>query len=110
MVRTTENALSGVTQVAKAQSDRVRRHAFFSGSVQGVGFRFTVQSIARQFQVTGFVRNLPDGRVELVAEGTGPELNRFVDEISATMARHISEATTTDGPATGEFASFTIAF
>ena len=101
---------SGVTQVVEAQSDRVRRHAFFRGRVQGVGFRFTAQSIAQQFEVTGFVRNLPDGRVELVAEGTGPELNRFVDEIETTMARNISEAATTDGPATGEFASFTIAY
>lgn len=51
---------------------------FFSGSVQGVGFRFTAEQTARQFDVCGFVRNLPDGRVELVAEGEERELQEFL--------------------------------
>ena len=42
---------------------------YFSGHVQGVGFRYTTRSVASRFAVTGYVRNLPDGRVELVAEG-----------------------------------------
>lgn len=50
---------------------------FYSGNVQGVGFRYTVSSVARGFEVTGFVRNLLDGRVELVAEGTKDELETF---------------------------------
>ena len=48
---------------------RERRRVVFSGRVQGVGFRFTCQSLARGFDVAGYVRNLADGRVELVAEG-----------------------------------------
>ena len=51
-------------------------HIYYSGNVQGVGFRYTVKSIATGFEVTGAVRNLPDGRVELLAEGAPPELAR----------------------------------
>ena len=50
---------------------------FYSGSVQGVGFRYTAKAVAAGFEVTGTVRNLPDGRVELVAEGTRAELEAF---------------------------------
>ena len=47
----------------------IRRTSHFSGHVQGVGFRYTVQDLAADFDVRGYVRNLPDGRVELVVEG-----------------------------------------
>ena len=50
---------------------------FYSGRVQGVGFRYTVRGLASGFEVTGIVRNLPDGRVELQAEGAKPELEEF---------------------------------
>ncbi len=49
----------------------------YSGNVQGVGFRYTVRSVAAGYEVTGIVRNLPDGRVELVAEGAKDELESF---------------------------------
>jgi len=48
---------------------RERRRLYYSGHVQGVGFRYTCQSLARGFDVAGYVRNLPCGRVELVVEG-----------------------------------------
>ncbi len=50
---------------------------YYSGNVQGVGFRYTVKSVATGFEVTGWVRNLGDGRVELVAEGAKGELEAF---------------------------------
>jgi acylphosphatase len=50
---------------------------FYSGRVQGVGFRYTAKSLASGFEVTGTVRNLPDGRVELTAEGGEDELEAF---------------------------------
>jgi acylphosphatase len=50
---------------------------FYSGQVQGVGFRYTVKTVAAGFEVSGMVRNLPDGSVELVAEGSADELNAF---------------------------------
>ena len=55
---------------------------FYSGRVQGVGFRATVRGLARGYDVTGMVRNLPDGRVELVAEGARSELQSFLDGIA----------------------------
>ena len=56
---------------------RCRLHVFYSGHVQGVGFRYTTKTVAAGFEVTGTVRNLPDGRVELIAEGARAELEAF---------------------------------
>jgi acylphosphatase len=68
---------------------RVRRRVHFSGRVQGVGFRFTCHSLARGYQVAGHVRNLADGRVELVAEGEPLELERFLAAIQLEMSSYI---------------------
>jgi acylphosphatase len=57
--------------------DRKRMQILYSGDVQGVGFRYTVKSVATGFEVTGTVRNLPNGRVQLVAEGCRQELEAF---------------------------------
>ena len=59
--------------------DRQRCEIYYSGRVQGVGFRYTVRSIAGRFAVTGFVKNLRDGRVQLVAEGLAEEIQRFLE-------------------------------
>ena len=56
---------------------RSRMHIFYSGHVQGVGFRYMTKTVAAGFEVTGTVRNLPDGRVELIAEGARTELEAF---------------------------------
>ena len=61
--------------------DQKRMQIFFSGTVQGVGFRFTVERLARRFPVTGYVCNLGDGRVEVVAEGKEPVLVEFLAAI-----------------------------
>ena len=50
---------------------------FYSGHVQGVGFRYTARTVAAGFEISGAVRNLSDGRVELIAEGTREELEAF---------------------------------
>ena len=60
-----------------ANAFRRRMTVLFSGQVQGVGFRYTAKTVATGFEITGTVRNLPDGRVELVAEGTRGELDAF---------------------------------
>ena len=60
---------------------RCRMSIFYSGSVQGVGFRYSAKSVAAGFEVTGTVRNLADGRVELIAEGARDELEAFRDAI-----------------------------
>ncbi len=88
----------------------VRRTMYFSGRVQGVGFRFTTEAIASRYAVTGFVRNLPDGRVEVVAEGARAEIDRFQDAIEHTMRGNIRGVDARNGPVTCEFSSFHIAF
>ncbi|MDB6020249.1 MAG: acylphosphatase [Pedosphaera sp.] len=61
---------------------------FYTGNVQGVGFRYTVKSLANGFEVAGTVRNLPDGRVELVAEGSKDELSAFQQAIRESELGH----------------------
>lgn len=87
---------------------RQRREVFYSGHVQGVGFRYTARSIAERFDVTGYVMNLPDGRVHLVAEGTKAELDAFVEEIARKMRAYIDAATPNILPASGGFDDFEI--
>ena len=89
---------------------KVRRTVHFSGEVQGVGFRFTTRHLAREFEVTGTVRNLSDGRVELVAEGAPEELDRFVQAIAARMGPYIADLSASESPAAGTFDRFEIAF
>jgi acylphosphatase len=68
--------------------NRKRLQIVYSGSVQGVGFRYTVKSVAAGFEVTGTVRNLPDGRVELAAEGDRDELEAFIEAIRDSGLGH----------------------
>lgn len=58
------------------------RRVFYEGRVQGVGFRYTVRQLAKGFDVTGWVRNLPDGRVELLAGGEPDEVEAFLAAIT----------------------------
>ncbi len=89
-------------------STPIRRDTYFSGRVQGVGFRYTAQAVADGFEVTGFVRNLADGRVELVAEGLADELDRFLEAVEDALRGHISDRQSNDTPASGEFTCFSI--
>ena len=68
--------------------NRKRIKIIYSGSVQGVGFRYTVLQVATGFEVTGTVRNMPDGRVELIAEGAQDELEAFRQGILESALRH----------------------
>jgi acylphosphatase len=84
----------------------IRCEVHYSGRVQGVGFRWNACSIARDYSVTGFVRNLPDGRVHLVAEGDREEVERFLAAVADSMAGNIRHAETVVSPATGRYQSF----
>ena len=84
----------------------ITTRAFFSGRVQGVGFRWQTQQIAVGFPVTGFVRNLSDGRVELLAQGARPTVERFVSEITNQLAGNIHAVTqesVSDAPEMSQF-------
>ena len=67
------------------------RRVYYSGRVQGVGFRYTAWNVARGFDVVGYVRNLPDGRVELLAEGAPAEIEGFLRAIRETLDRYIRD-------------------
>ena len=86
----------------------IRKTVLYRGDVQGVGFRFTAQRAASGFAVTGFVRNLPDGRVQLVAEGERGEVDSFIDAVADHMADHIDDVQQTEAPAEGTFTAFEI--
>jgi acylphosphatase len=85
-----------------------RRQVYYSGRVQGVGFRYTAREIAQQFAVAGYVENLGDGRVELVVEGETAEIDRFLAELRASMRRNIQGEQPQVWPSTGEFSGFSI--
>ena len=85
-----------------------RRDVHYQGRVQGVGFRYTVCHIARRHPVVGFVQNLPNGQVRLVAEGSRAGLDAFLAEIDDAMAGNIAERLVDKQPAKGDFNGFEI--
>lgn len=66
-------------------------HAVFSGVVQGVGFRFTTRALAARFKIKGWVRNLTDGRVEVLAAGTPTDLDNFFRQIKTEFRTQIED-------------------
>ena len=88
---------------------RKRAQVLYTGRVQGVGFRYTAREVACGYEVTGFVRNLPDGRVELVAEGDEEEVEAFLQGIrDSQLGSHIRGEDAHRTAATGEFNRFEI--
>lgn len=83
---------------------------FFSGRVQGVGFRYTAKTVAAGYEITGIVRNLPDGRVELVSEGGRAELEAYLQGLhDAGLAGFIRDEQVNWAEAKNEFRGFEIA-
>ena len=85
-----------------------RLHAVFSGTVQGVGFRFTAERLARRFPVAGFVRNLSNGKVEVVVEGEESKVQDFLAQVEQAFKDYIREVDVKWGKATDEFEGFGI--
>lgn len=90
------------TQVAQ------RETVLFAGRVQGVGFRYTVKNLALQHALTGYVRNLNDGRVELVMEGAEQEREALVQAVRDKMRDYIRHVDRHTSAGTGEFRDFSI--
>ncbi len=90
-------------------SRRQRLTVFFAGRVQGVGFRYTAKTVAAGFEITGTIKNLPDGRVELVAEGDRAELAAFHAALhDAGLAGFIRDEQVIWADAKNEFRGFDI--
>jgi acylphosphatase len=88
---------------------RRRMTVVYSGHVQGIGFRYTTKTVATGFEITGTIRNLPDGRVELVAEGSRAELDAFRTAIlDAGLAGFIRDEQVSWADVQNEFKGFEI--
>ena len=88
---------------------RQRMNIYYSGRVQGVGFRYSVKTVAMGFEVSGTVRNLPDGRVELAAEGAREELEAFRKAIlGSDVGGFVRQEAVAWGEAKNEFRGFEI--
>ncbi|MBF0385707.1 MAG: acylphosphatase [Candidatus Omnitrophica bacterium] len=86
----------------------VRAHIFYSGMVQGVGFRYTVRNYAREFNLHGWVRNLQDGRVEILAEGKQESIDDLFREVEREFASNIRKKEIDYSESLKEFVSFEI--
>ncbi len=85
------------------------RHIFFEGRVQGVGFRWAVKNIARGYDVTGWVKNLLDGRVEIQAAGETDEVDAFIEAIEESdLKSHIKKVDVSVIPVPTDFRGFEI--
>ena len=91
-------------------STKIRRRVLFAGHVQGVGFRYTTYGLSQNYQVTGYVKNLSDGRVEAVIEGERAEVERFFNAVCEEMRPNIKDATHDDTAAVGEYDKFDIRY
>jgi len=87
-----------------------RIHVYYSGRVHGVGFRFTVDRIATDLELFGWVKNLADNRVELVAEGQEESLKKLISKIDDSFPNYITQKNINWMPSSGEFNSFEIRF
>jgi len=87
-----------------------RVHVFYSGRVQGVGFRFTAESFALDLKIKGWVKNLSDGRVELEAEGEEENLKKFLEKIKNYFHNYIKNVDLQWLEPIGEYQDFEIRF
>jgi len=90
--------------------EQTAKHVIFSGRVQGVGFRFTVNTIARRYDISGYVRNLPDGTVETFAQGPSREVDGCLADIQEFFAGYIRQTRVESVPCNPRYTDFQITF
>jgi len=86
------------------------KHIVFHGRVQGVGFRYTSLRIAAGYELTGFVRNLPDRTVEMLAQGTTREIDNCLRDIQEYFGGHIKDCVTKEIPYNPRYTDFRISY
>ncbi|MFA5088467.1 MAG: acylphosphatase [Candidatus Omnitrophota bacterium] len=88
----------------------IQAHIYYAGLVQGVGFRYTVQKYASGLGLVGWVRNLSDGRVEILVEGPQETVGQLCREVEGHFGEGITDKEIKFHPASGGFKNFRIAF
>ena len=94
--------------ILRQMADVHHETVFFSGHVQGVGFRFSVLQVAREFDVAGFVSNLPDGRVHVEVEGREQDVAAFIDAVQEKMHGYVRKLDRSTKRRAGQFSGFVI--
>jgi acylphosphatase len=89
---------------------QIAKHIIFAGRVQGVGFRFTAFNIANRHELTGFVRNMPDGSVEMLAQGPANAIGDCIQDIKESLGGYIRENKIEDTPYDPKHKDFKITF
>jgi len=87
-----------------------RANVSYTGRVQGVGFRYTARAASQTYAVDGFVKNITDGSVQVVAEGDDREIAVFLDDLEGRMRGYIRERAVVWEEPTGEFEGFSVRF
>ena len=93
-----------------SQLKMVAKHIIFTGRVQGVGFRFTAYDIAHRHQLTGFVRNLWDGTVEMLAQGPTEDIDNCIRDIKESFAGYVRDTRIEEIPPDPKYKDFKITF
>ena len=88
----------------------VAKNVIFSGRVQGVGFRFTVHRIAGRFQLRGWVKNLPDGNVEMLAQGPEVDVDGCISDIQESFSGYVRNTKITEVPVDPRYSDFKITY
>ncbi len=98
-------------EVRPFMSEKRHIHAFVSGRVQGVGFRHYTSRCAEGYGLVGEVRNLADGRVEIIAEGEEAKLKKFLEDIKrGPSMSHVADVNVNWAPAYGYYRNFSVSF
>ncbi len=89
---------------------KTQYHLFFSGTVQGVWFRATSRNLAQKHNVSGWVRNLDDTRVEIIAEADSQDLKNYLTELKEKYRHNIVDIEKKENKYTGKYSGFTITY
>ncbi len=88
----------------------IAKSIIFTGRVQGVGFRFTARRAANRRQLTGFVRNVPDGTVEMLAQGRSEDIDDCIQDLKEYFAGYLKETRIEEIPPDPRYTDFQITF
>ncbi len=88
----------------------IGKHVIFSGRVQGVGFRYSTHRVASRYEVTGYVKNLPNGSVEVLLQGTKANVQACLDDLQNTMSGYIRQTQINERPVNPRYHDFRITY